>query len=77
MKLRHLLSTTACSLSSAVAFAHEGHGDHNDALDGVLHWFTQWDHLAVVVGLGVFALLISIWSRRRPPQTNKLDTNAQ
>jgi hydrogenase/urease accessory protein HupE len=48
MKLRHLLSTTACSLSSAVVFAHKGHGDHHDAIDGALHWFTQADHLAVL-----------------------------
>jgi hydrogenase/urease accessory protein HupE len=63
MKLRHLLSTTACSLSSAVAFAHEGHGDHVDAIDGVMHWFTQWDHVAVLalcaaaIGLGARKLL--------------------
>jgi hydrogenase/urease accessory protein HupE len=63
MKLPHLLSTTACSLSSAVAFAHEGHGDHADALDGVMHWLTQWDHFVVLllvaaaVGACVRALL--------------------
>jgi hydrogenase/urease accessory protein HupE len=61
MKLRHLLSTTVCSLSSAVAFAHEGHGDHNDALDGVLHWFTQWDHLAVLA----IAVAAMIWGARK------------
>jgi hydrogenase/urease accessory protein HupE len=61
MKLRHLLSTTACSLSSAVALAHEGHGNHDDALDGVLHWLIQADHLAVLA----IAVAATIWGARK------------
>jgi hydrogenase/urease accessory protein HupE len=55
MRLRHLLSTTACLLSSAAALAHEGHGSHDDVLDVVFHWFTQWDHLAVLLVVAVAA----------------------
>jgi hydrogenase/urease accessory protein HupE len=57
MKLPLLLSITACLFSSPAAFAHEGHGDHANAFDGVLHWFTRGDHVAVLV-LSVAAVLL-------------------
>jgi hydrogenase/urease accessory protein HupE len=71
MRLRHLLSTTACSLSSAVALAHEGHGDHEDAIDGVLHWFTQWDHLAVLL-LVAAAVAWGVRALKKSDKANKV-----
>ncbi len=66
MKLRHLLSTTVCSFSSTLlvapaAFAHEGHGNHDDVMDGVLHWGRQWDHIAVLA----LAIALLVWGVRK------------
>ena len=69
MKLPHLLSTTGCLLSPLVAssaFAHEGHGEHRDAVDGALHWFTHLDHLAAIAGLVLaVAFVVKFIGRRR------------
>ena len=62
MKLPRLLNTTACLLSAfsaSAAFAHEGHGEQNGAVSALLHWFTGWDH-AAVVGLIVIAVALCV-----------------
>jgi hydrogenase/urease accessory protein HupE len=67
MKLRHLLNTTACWLSAAFAttsVAHEGHGDHHDLTDGLLHWLTEWDHLAALGVAIAIAATIVVRARR-------------
>ncbi len=60
MKSFTSLSIKACSALSAFtafsAHAHAGHGDHDDWVDAVMHWFSSWDHLLVLVVLaGVVA----------------------
>jgi hydrogenase/urease accessory protein HupE len=55
MKSLRSLSVKACCLASSAAFAHEGHSQHDGAWDGLLHWFTQGDHLTVLA-LGTLAV---------------------
>jgi len=49
----------AASLVSGVAWAHPGHGLTTGFAAGFLHPLTGWDHLLVMLSLGV-------WAARRP-----------
>jgi len=49
----------AASLVSGVAWAHPGHGLTTGFATGFLHPLTGWDHLLVMLSLGV-------WAARRP-----------
>jgi urease accessory protein len=58
MKLRTLCLATVPLVLAAPAFAHPGHGG-----SGFLHPFTGMDHLLAMVGVGMWAWLLS--ARRR------------
>lgn len=49
----------AASLTSGMAWAHPGHGLVSGFAAGFLHPLTGWDHLLVMLSLGV-------WAARRP-----------
>ncbi|MDP8568757.1 HupE/UreJ family protein [Methylophilus aquaticus] len=58
MKKNMLLALAAFTASTS-AFAHPGHGLESGFAAGLMHPLTGWDHLLVMVALG-------IWAARRP-----------
>jgi hydrogenase/urease accessory protein HupE len=66
MKSFTSLSIKACfalsALAAVAAHAHHGHDEPENLFDGLLHWFSHVDHLAVVVVIG--ALIVYAIKRR-------------
>ncbi|MBD1573405.1 hypothetical protein HC725_08970 [Vibrio sp. S17_S38] len=52
MKTTRLL-TLSTLLSAPAAFAHPGHMAHSSIADGMLHPLTGFDHLTMLLGLGI------------------------
>jgi urease accessory protein len=56
MKTRHLILTTAVAVAMpALAAAHPGHDGHAGFFAGALHPLTGLDHLATLLGVGLWA----------------------
>jgi urease accessory protein len=58
---KSILWGIVASLVSGVAYAHPGHDLHAGFATGFMHPLTGWDHLLVMLSLG-------IWAARRPQQ---------
>jgi urease accessory protein len=58
---KSILLGVAASVLSGVAYAHPGHDLHAGFATGFMHPLTGWDHLLVMLSLG-------IWAARRPQQ---------
>ncbi len=56
---KNILLTLAALAASTSAFAHPGHGLETGFAAGFMHPLTGWDHLLVMLSLG-------IWAARRP-----------
>lgn len=65
---KQLISGIALSLVSTLVFAHPGHGLES-AYTGFLHPFTGWDHLLVMVAIGMWAAKIGDGARWQLPLT--------
>ncbi|OZA05832.1 MAG: urease accessory protein UreJ [Methylophilaceae bacterium 17-44-8] len=52
---KSMLMGIATSLVSSVAFAHPGHGVETGFMSGFLHPLLGWDHLLVMLAVGVWA----------------------
>jgi urease accessory protein len=56
---KNILFAIAALVASTSAFAHPGHGMASGFAAGLMHPLTGWDHLLVMLSLG-------IWAARRP-----------
>lgn len=56
---KNILFAIAALVASTSAFAHPGHGLASGFAAGLMHPLTGWDHLLVMLSLG-------IWAARRP-----------
>jgi urease accessory protein len=65
---KQLISGIALSLFSTLVFSHPGHGLAT-AYAGFLHPFTGWDHLLVMIAVGLWAAKIGGHARWALPAT--------
>lgn len=66
---KNILFGIAASLMSSVAYAHPGHGESIGFVSGFMHPLLGWDHLLMMLAVGVWAANIGGRARWQLPLT--------